>query len=98
MLGFDDMSAARNDFDGGARDGESGWMDRFMEHHEQMRCFLQYHIAWRVVWTSPINEMLTYDVRHSLVETGGMTDTMDETDWVLLLPLRTVTRRNFVPN
>ena len=92
------MSAARNGFDGSARDGESGWMDKFMEHHEQMRCFLRYHLTWRAVWTSPIDEMLQYDIRHGLVETGGTTDAIDEGDWVLLLPLRRVTRRHFVLN
>lgn len=98
MQGFDDMSAARNGFDGGTHDGEGGWIDKFMEHREQMRYFLQYHIAWRVVWNSPIDEMLLYDIRHGLVETGGTTDAIDEDDWVLLLPLRRVTRRHFVLN
>jgi len=92
------MSTARSDFDAGARDGEGGWADKFMEHREQMRCFLQFHITWRVVWLSPIAEMLPYEIRHSVVETGGTTDAIDEDDWMLLLPLRRVTRRHFVLN
>ena len=92
------MSAARNGSSGSARDGEGGWMDKFMEHHEQMRCFLRYHLTWRAVWSSPIDEMLPYDIRHGLVETGGTTDAIDEGDWVLLLPLRRVTKQHFVLN
>jgi hypothetical protein len=98
MQGFDDMNAARSDSSGNTRDGEGGWMDSFMRHRERMRYFLRYHIAWRVVWTSPIDEMLPYDIRHGLTETGGTTDVIDENDWVLLLPLRRVTRRHFIFN
>lgn len=98
MQGFDDMVAAWSGSDDSARNGEGGRIDSFMEHREQMRCFLQYHITWRVVWASPINEMLPYDIRHGLVETGGTADAIDETDWELLLPLRRVTRRHVVPN
>ena len=98
MQDFDDMSAAWSGSNGSARDGEGGSMDMFMEHREKMRCFLQHHITWRVVWTSPIDEMLPYDIRHGLVETGGTTDAIDEDDWVLLLPLRRVTRRHLILN
>ena len=98
MQGFDDIGAARSDSSGDAHDGEDSWMDKFMAHHEQMRNFLRHHVTWRLVWTSPIDEMLPYDIRHGLMETGGTTDVIDENDWVLLLPLRRVTRRHFVPN
>ena len=98
MQDFDDVSAAWSGSSGNARDGERGSMDKFMEHREKMRCFFQHHITWRVVWTSPIDEMLPYDIRHGLVETGGTTDAIDEGDWVLLLPLRRVTRSHLVPN
>jgi len=92
------MSVARSGFDSGAHDEESTWIDKFMEHREQIQYFLQYHIAWRVVWSSPIDDMLPYDVRHGLVDTGGTTAVIDEDDWVLLLPLRRITRRHFVIN
>ena len=98
MQSFDDTNAARSGFNGSTGGGEGSWMDSFIEHCEQMRYFLQYHVTWRVVWTSPIIEMMKYDVRHGLVETGGTADAIDETDWILLLPLRRVTRRHFVPN
>ena len=73
-------------------------MDSFIAHCEQMQRFLRSHIAWRAVWTAPIDEMLIYDVRYSLLETGGMAKTVDGTDWMLLLPLCRVTRRHFVSN
>jgi hypothetical protein len=92
------MSAAQSGSDSGARNVEDGWMDRFMKHCEQMRCFLQYHVAWRVFWDSPIDRMLPYDIRHALAETGGKAAVIDETDWALLLPLRRVTARHIVPN
>ena len=98
MQDFDDVSAAWSGSSGSARDSEGGWMDKFMEHHEKMRCFLQHHVTWRAVWTSPIDEMLPYDIRHGLTETGGTTDAIDEGDWVLLLPLRWITRSHLVPN
>jgi hypothetical protein len=92
------MSAAQSGSDSGARDVEDGRIDSFRKHCEQMRCFLQYHVACRAVWASPADGMLPYDIRHALVETGGKADAIDETDWVLLLPLRRVTRRHIVPN
>lgn len=92
------MSAARHSYSGSARDGEDGWMGDFMEHHEQMRGFLRYHLTWRAIYVSPIEEMLPYDIRHGLVETGGTIDSIDEGDWVLLLPLRRVTRRHLILN
>jgi hypothetical protein len=63
-----------------------------------MRCFLDYHIAWRTVWPPQIDEMLLYDIRHGLAETGGVFDAVDGSDWALLLPLRRVTRRYIVLN
>jgi hypothetical protein len=96
--GFDDMSAVLGGPDGNARDSEGSRVDRFTEHCEKMRFFLQYHTAWRTVWPPPIDEMLPYDIRHGLVETGGVFDAIDGSDWVLLLPLRRVTRRHVVLN
>ena len=98
MQDFDDVSAAWSDSSGSTGDSEGGWMDKFMEHREKMRCFLQYHITWRAVWNSPISEMLPYDIRHGLTETGGTTDSIDEGDWMILLPLRRVTRSHLIPN
>ena len=98
MQGFDDIDAVRKDSGDNTRGGEGDWMDSFMKHREQMRCFLRYHVTWRAVWTSPIDEMLPYDIQHGLTETGGTTDSIDENDWVLLLPLRRVARRHFVFN
>ena len=92
------MSAAQNGYDSGARDVEDDWMNSFMNHCEQMRCFLQYHVAWRGLWASSVDRMSHYDVRHTLTETGGKADVIDETDWALLLPLRRVTMRHVVPN
>ncbi len=92
------MSAAQSGSDSGARNVEGDWMDRFVKHCEQMRCFLQYHVAWRGLWASPVDRMIPYDIRHGLVETGGKASVNDESDWTLLLPLRRVTKRHIVPN
>ena len=92
------MSTPQNGPDNGARNVEDGWMDSFIKHREQMRCFLQYHVTPRMVWASAIDTMLPYDIRHTLTDTGGRVDIIDETDWALLLPLRRVTRKHIVPN
>ncbi|UCB42150.1 MAG: hypothetical protein JSV77_06675 [Dehalococcoidales bacterium] len=92
------MSAARGSWDGGVSSDWSGWMEGLIEHCKGMRCFLRYHITWQVARTSPIDEMLLYDVRHGLPETGGTVNAFDEIDWLLLLPLRAVTRRQIVSN
>ncbi len=92
------MSAARGSSDGGVSNDWGGWMEGLIEHCEGMRCFLQYHITWQGARTSPIDEMLLYDVRHGLSETGGTFNVIDGAEWLLLLPLRTVTRRQIVPN
>jgi hypothetical protein len=92
------MSTARGSSNGGVSNDWSGWMEGLAEHCEDMRCFLQCHTTWQEARTSPIDEMLPYDVRHGLSETGGTFNVTDETDWLLLFPLRTVTRRQVVPN
>ncbi|HEY40296.1 MAG TPA: hypothetical protein G4O18_00355 [Dehalococcoidia bacterium] len=92
------MSVVWGGSDGGARFGERSQIDRFIEHSERMRSFLRYHVNWRAVWTSPIDKMLPYDIRHGLAETGGIFDAIDGSDWELLLPLRRVTRRHIVLN
>ena len=96
--GFDVMSAVLGGSDGSERREEVSRIDRFMEHCEKMRCFLQYHISWRTVLTPQIDEMLPYDIRHGLLETGGVFDAIDEADWALLLQLRRVTGRHVVLN
>ena len=73
-------------------------MEGLIEHCEGMKCFLQYHVTWRVARTSPIDEMLLYDVRHGLTETGGTFNVIDRTDLLFFLPLREVTRRQIIPN
>jgi hypothetical protein len=92
------MSAVRGGSDGSTRNDEGSRLDKFIEHCEKMRCFIQYHVAWRTVWTPPIDEMLPYDVRYGLEETGGAFDAIDGSDWALLLPLRRVARRYIVLN
>jgi hypothetical protein len=93
------MSAARGSSDGGVSNDWNGWMEGLIEHCEDMRCFLQYHHATgQGARTSPIDEMLLYDVRHGLSETGGTFNVIDETEWLFLLSLRMVTRRQIVPN
>jgi len=72
-------------------------MEGLTEHCETMKCFLQHHNNRPVTRTTPIDEMLLYDVRHSLAETGG-TGVIDEGDLLFLVPMRVVTRRRIAPN
>ena len=92
------MSIIWGNYESEASSDNDSWMRGFSEHCEYMKCFLQYHSAWRLARTSPMEKMLPYDVRHGLVEAGGSAEIIDETDWLLVLPLRRVTRRQFVPN
>ncbi|HEY31796.1 MAG TPA: hypothetical protein G4O10_01675 [Dehalococcoidia bacterium] len=92
------MNAAWDSWDGSVSNNWRGWLEGLIEHYEGMRCFLQYHIRWQMARLSPIDEMLIYDVRHGLIETGGTANVIDETDWLFLLPLREVTRRQIVIN
>jgi len=91
------MSSARGSSDGGVSNDWNGWMEAFTEHCENMKCFLKHHDNWPVPRTSPINEMLFYDIRHGLTETGG-TGVIGESDLLFLVPIRVVTRRRIAPN
>ena len=73
----------------GKRDAE----DAFLEHARRMKRFFRSHPTMLVVRIVRVHQMVPYDARHSLVETGGSAGVVDSADWPILAPLRALTGR-----
>ena len=72
--------------------------ESFMEHKEKMKLFRTSHTNLNDAARDYFNAMVSYNIRHNLVEKGGTAIFEDEYFWMTLVPVNEVTGRQFLRN
>jgi len=72
--------------------------DYYAEHNKRMKLFRESHNGRTSSRMDLFNMMVPYDAGRNLTELGGSVNSIDESYWLTLVPLRGVTERRFVFN
>jgi hypothetical protein len=96
--GIRGMAIDENTRDDGSRNPEDGGKDYFAEHNKHMKLFRESHNGRTSTTMDLFNMMVPYDAGRNLAELGGSVNSMDESFWLTLVPLRGITERRFVCN